>query len=88
MVIRSIDEKSRFSLKLIPKSFPHLGCRIIATTLTAGSSQHSTWEGTWVTKSTNTRELQQLNLILENANSKLVATNTKLVREIAERERA
>lgn len=39
-------------------------------------------------KAQNTRELQQLNLILESANGELVATNTKLIKEIAERERA
>jgi signal transduction histidine kinase len=38
-------------------------------------------------KAQNTRELQQLNLILENANSELITTNSKLIREIAERER-
>src|SRR5687767_2825326 len=38
-------------------------------------------------KAQNTRELQQLNLILENANSELITTNSKLVREITERER-
>jgi len=39
-------------------------------------------------KAQNTRELQQLNLILEDANGELIATNSKLIREIAERERA
>lgn len=38
-------------------------------------------------KAQNTRELQQLNQVLEDANSELVATNAKLTREIAERQR-
>lgn len=39
-------------------------------------------------KAQNMRELQQLNQTLEQANAELTAANTRLIREIAERERA